>query len=105
MASYYIVLSLHILGATVWAGGHLVLAVSILPEALRQHRAATVSEFEQRFERIGLRALAVQIVTDLWLAERLLGSPDHWFRRQLARTYRPGQVGAAGRHGRTGRPR
>ena len=26
MASYYIVLSLHILGATIWAGGHLVLA-------------------------------------------------------------------------------
>ena len=73
MASYYIVLSLHILGATVWAGGHLVLAVTILPDALRQHRAATVSEFEQRFERIGLPALAVQIVTGLWLAEHLLG--------------------------------
>jgi putative copper export protein len=79
MASYYIVLSLHILGATIWAGGHLVLAVAILPEALRQRRAAIVSEFEQRFERIGLPALAVQIVTGLWLAERLLGSPDHWF--------------------------
>jgi putative copper export protein len=79
MASYYIFLSLHILGATIWAGGHLVLAVAILPEALRQRRAAIVSEFEQRFERIGLPALAVQIVTGLWLAERLLGSPDHWF--------------------------
>lgn len=78
MASYYIVLSLHVLGATIWAGGHLVLAVTILPEALRRHRAATVTEFEQRFERIGLPALAVQIVTGLWLAERLLGSPDHW---------------------------
>ena len=79
MASYYIVLSLHILGATVWAGGHLVLAVTILPNALRQHRATTVSEFEQRFERIGLPALAVQIVTGLWLAEHLLGSPANWF--------------------------
>lgn len=79
MASYYIVLSLHLLGATVWAGGHLVLAVTILPDALRQHRAATVSEFEQRFERIGLPALAVQIVTGLWLAEHLLGSPTQWF--------------------------
>lgn len=79
MASYYIVLSLHILGATVWAGGHLVLASTILPDALRQHRAATVSEFEQRFERIGLPALAVQIVTGLWLAEHLLGPPNHWF--------------------------
>lgn len=87
MATYYTVLSLHILGATVWAGGHLVLALTILPEALRQQRAATVSEFEQRFERIGLPALAVQIVTGLWLAWHLLGSPDHWFESSsVART-------------------
>lgn len=79
MVSYYVVLSLHILGATIWAGGHLVLALTILPDALRQQRAAIVSQFEQRFERIGLPALAVQIVTGLWLAEHLLGSPGHWF--------------------------
>ena len=63
MASYYIALSLHILGATIWAGGHLILATTILPRALREHRAAAVSEFERSFERIGLPALAVQIVT------------------------------------------
>ena len=79
MASYYIVLSLHILGATVWAGGHLVLAFTILPGALREGRAASVAEFEERFERIGIPALGVQIVTGLWLAEHLLGSPAHWF--------------------------
>lgn len=79
MASYYTALSLHILGAAIWAGGHLVLAMTILPQALRAGRAATVSEFEQRFERIGLPALAMQIVTGVWLAEHLLGSPDHWF--------------------------
>jgi len=79
MASYYTFLSLHILGATIWAGGHLVLALTILPNALRQQRAAIVSEFEQRFERIGLPALAIQIVTGLWLAHHLLGSPDRWF--------------------------
>jgi putative copper export protein len=78
MASYYTFLSLHVLGATVWAGGHLVLALTILPAALRQRRAATVSEFEQRFERIGLPALGVQILTGLWLAEHLLGPPDRW---------------------------
>ena len=87
IASYYVVLSLHILGAAVWAGGHLVLAVTILPDALRRGRAATVSEFEQRFERIGLPALAVQIVTGLWLAEHLLGSPAQWFDAEpVART-------------------
>lgn len=56
-----------------------MLASTILPDALRQESAATVSEFERRFERIGLPALAVQIVTGLWLAHHLLGSPDHWF--------------------------
>ena len=87
MASYWVVLSLHILGATIWAGGHLVLALTILPNAIKQQRAATITEFEQRFERIGLPALAVQIVTGLWLAEHLLGSPDHWFEgNSLART-------------------
>ena len=79
MASYYIALSLHLLGATVWVGGHLTLAFTILPRALRQRRAATVTEFEQRYERIGLPALGVQIFTGLWLAERLLGSPTNWF--------------------------
>jgi putative copper export protein len=79
MSTYYLTLSLHILGATVWAGGHLTLAVTILPTALKDQRAATVREFEQRFERIGIPALALQIVTGLWLAQHLLGSPDHWF--------------------------
>jgi putative copper export protein len=79
MASYYVALSLHILGATVWVGGHLTLALTILPRALELERASIVSDFEQRFERIGLPALAVQVVTGLWLAHHLLGSPEHWF--------------------------
>jgi putative copper export protein len=79
MASYYTFLSLHIVGATIWAGGHLVLTLAVLPQAMRERRAATVNEFEQQFERIGLPALAVQIVSGLWLAQHLLGSPDHWF--------------------------
>ena len=79
MASYYLALTLHIFGATVWVGGHLTLSLTILPKALRLERASIVSEFEQRFERIGLPALAVQAVTGLWLADHLLGSPDHWF--------------------------
>ena len=78
MSTYYVILSLHILGASVWAGGHLVLVLSILPTALKQRRAAFVSEFEQRFERVGLPALALQILTGLWLADRLLGPPRHW---------------------------
>lgn len=79
MAGYYVALALHILGATIWVGGHLTLALTILPRALEQERASIVTDFEQRYERIGLPGLAVQVVTGLWLAHHLLGSVGNWF--------------------------
>ena len=75
---YYVLLLLHLLGATVWAGGHLVLATTVLPRALRAKRAAILTDFEAGYERLGMPALAVQIVTGLALAYRLLGGPGHW---------------------------
>ena len=79
MAGYYIALSLHLLGATIWVGGHLTLALTILPRALKAGCASIISDFEHNFERVGLPALATQILTGLWLAHHLLGSPEHWF--------------------------
>jgi putative copper export protein len=78
-ATYYVLVTLHILGATLWTGGHLVLATTVLPRALRAKRASILAEFEQGYERVGMPALGVQIVTGLWLAHRLLGSPANWF--------------------------
>ena len=66
-----LVLFVHLLAATVWVGGHLVLAVSLLPEALAKRDAELVRSFERVYERIGLPAMALQVVTGLWLAWRL----------------------------------
>jgi len=80
LGAYYGILCLHVVGACIWVGGHLVLATRILPRALREKRAALIREFEQGYERIGLPALATQVLTGLWLAHRLLGgSPAAWF--------------------------
>lgn len=79
MLLHYTLLALHVLGACVWAGGHLVLATTVLPRALRARRAVILLDFERGYERIGMPALAVQILTGLWLAHRLLGPPDNWF--------------------------
>jgi putative copper export protein len=79
LADYYAALALHILGATIWVGGHLTLALTILPRALEQQQASIVTDFEQRYERIGLPALAVQLATGLWLTHHLLGSATNWF--------------------------
>lgn len=72
------VLTLHLLGAAVWAGGHLVLALAVLPRVLRDREPRRLLEFEQSFERIGLPALAVQVATGLWLSYRYLPDPRGW---------------------------
>lgn len=76
--TYYAVLTLHLLGATIWTGGHLVLALRVLPRALRERKAVLIQEFESAFERIGLPALVVQLLTGLALAHRILGAPGNW---------------------------
>ena len=72
-------LTLHILGATIWTGGHLVLALAILPRVLRERDVAFLTAFESRFERIGIPALLTQIATGLWLAYRALPDVGAWF--------------------------
>ena len=67
-AVYRLLVVLHLLGATVWVGGHLVLSLVVLPRALRARDASVVAEFESGYERIGLPALLLQVITGVWLA-------------------------------------
>ena len=65
---YRLLVVLHLLGASVWVGGHLVLSLVVLPRALRARDTSIVREFESGYERIGLPALALQVLTGVWLA-------------------------------------
>jgi putative copper export protein len=76
--SYRLLVILHLLGATVWVGGHLVLCLSVLPRALRAGDPGPVREFEGGFERIGIPALLLQVVTGLVLALRWAPDPATW---------------------------
>lgn len=67
-AVYRLLVVLHLLGATVWVGGHLVLSLVVLPRALRARDASVVADFESGYERIGLPALLLQVITGVWLA-------------------------------------
>lgn len=79
MTGYAWLLVIHVLGACIWAGGHLALAAGVLPRALRERRAARIIDFEAGFERIGLPALAAQVITGVWLAHLRLGPVTEWF--------------------------
>jgi putative copper export protein len=76
---FKLALILHVLGASVWTGGHLVLSLTILPRALRQRDPGVIRSFEEGYERIGLPSLAIQVVTGLWLAHRLMPRLADWF--------------------------
>ena len=88
MEWYRVALIFHIIGATIWVGGHLVLSLAILPGALRSRNPVIVREFEARYERIGIPSLATQVVTGVLLAyywtrtfDAFLppSSPQAWF--------------------------
>ena len=51
------ILTLHILAATVWTGGHLVLAIVILPQILKKRDVKGLMEFETKYESMGMPAL------------------------------------------------
>jgi uncharacterized membrane-anchored protein len=59
---------LHVLGASVWAGGHLVLSIGFLPQALQTKDLSIITNFEKNYERVGIPALLLQVVTGIWMS-------------------------------------
>ena len=78
METYRILVVLHLLGASIWVGGHLVLALSVLPRAMRANDPAIVRDFESGYERLGIPALVLQVVTGVWLAQRWIPDLAGW---------------------------
>jgi len=75
---YGLVLFLHVLGATIWTGGHLVLVLAVLPRVLRERSPEELLRFEQGYERVGMPALAAQIITGLWMAWQMVPDAGAW---------------------------
>ena len=75
---------MHVLGASIWVGGHLVLSIGFLPRALKAKDLSIITGFEKGFEPIGIPALLTQIITGLWMASIYI-PPAHWF--SLATTH------------------
>lgn len=76
---YQTVLTLHVIAATIWTGGHIVLAVGILPGALIEQDVERIVRFESVYERVGMPALFIQIASGLWLAHNIIAQTSSWF--------------------------
>lgn len=68
-----ILILFHTIGATIWTGGHLILAVTLLPKALKNRDPDIIHRFEEHFEGFGLVALLLPDDSSL---PKLLRSPQ-----------------------------
>jgi putative copper export protein len=75
---YHYTLIIHILCATIWTGGHLVLALVILPKTLRTRDVEELHAFESKYERIGIPALILLVVTGIHLAHIRVPDFSRW---------------------------
>ncbi|RLA62626.1 MAG: copper resistance protein CopD [Epsilonproteobacteria bacterium] len=77
---YKWILALHIISATIWAGGHLILSIGFLPKALKEKDVSIITNFENVFEKVGIPALIIQVLTGFYLAWELTsGQLNQWF--------------------------
>ena len=76
---YGFLLLIHILAATVWTGGHIVLSTVVLPRVLKERSPEELLRFESVYEKIGMPALILQVLTGLMLAYRLVPDIGQWF--------------------------
>lgn len=76
---YGLVVILHTLAATVWTGGHLFLAIGWLPKVLKNKDIDSLLTFERQYEKVGMPALLIQVLTGIYLAYRFLPEVSAWF--------------------------
>lgn len=64
---YKLALILHLLGASVWVGGHLYLLIRLMPRFIRDNDVAGFLAFEKSYEPLGMSALVIQVLTGLYM--------------------------------------
>lgn len=63
-----LMLFLHLIGACIWVGGHLYLAIRVMPPILKDNDVPSFIKFEQSYEPLGMSALIVQVITGIYMA-------------------------------------
>ena len=61
------IIFIHILAATIWAGGHLILTLGFLTRALKRRDFSIIEGFESRYEPIGLPSHLILILTGIYM--------------------------------------
>ncbi|RZJ81996.1 MAG: copper resistance protein CopD [Flavobacterium sp.] len=77
--SHHLLLIIHLICATIWVGGHLFIAIRILPKALRLKNCDELLAMEKSFEPIGMPALLLLVTTGIWMTLQFGIDWRQWF--------------------------
>ena len=76
---HQLLLIIHLLAATVWVGGHLILLLIYVPKARKTNSLDGISFFRKNFEILGMPSLILLLLTGVLLAYDYDVSIDKWF--------------------------
>jgi putative copper export protein len=76
---HHLLLIIHLLAATLWIGGHLLLTLRYLPKALKTKDVGIIRNFEKQYEAVGLPALLILVVTGICMAYDYGITMSLWF--------------------------
>ena len=77
--SHHLLLIIHLLCASIWVGGHLLLVFGHLPQALKEKNQNIILDYERKYEPVGMTALALLIITGIMMAYKYGVSIEYWF--------------------------
>ncbi len=64
---YTIALILHIVGASIWIGGHIIIFAGYMVPMLRSRDFSELDRFESIYERIGIPSLLISVATGVYM--------------------------------------
>ena len=76
---HQVTLILHLLAATIWVGGHLLLLLRYVPKAIKSKSLEELSAFRKNFEPVGMPSLFILIITGILMAYDYNITFEKWF--------------------------
>jgi putative copper export protein len=77
--SHHLLLIIHLLCASIWVGGHLLLVFGHLPQALKEKNQNIILNYERKYEPVGMTALVLLVVTGIMMAYKYGVGIEYWF--------------------------
>jgi len=77
--NHHLLLIIHLLSAAIWVGGHLLLCLAYLPQALKEKDPKIILNYERRYEPVGMTALVLLVITGILMAYKYGVTIEYWF--------------------------